>query len=190
MNKGLKMNRNKTAILAIILVTFIVSSCKTSRISQTQMELVQYSLKKGDLPGNWIIEGKGWGADYGGQSYGIIYTREQSVFINHIVSLHSSENRAKQAYVEWETERLNVTALPPEILYIPLDENDDYTSDCVQTSPDSPVKVCIYLQRHGRIINFVRISFDNRSGNNLTLEEVNDVLTILDKRMNEVSIDG
>ena len=173
-------------MLVIVFITLITSSCRMSRISQTQMELVQYTLKDDDLPGKWNIEGKGWGADYGGESYGITYERNQYVFVNHIVSLHSSESRAKQAYSEWEAKRFSVAKLEPEISYIPIDQNDDHKFKCAQVKPDSPVIVCIYLQRHDMIINFVRISFDNRSTDSLTFEEANDILTILDERLNEI----
>ena len=179
------MTKSKIVILIIILVTLAISSCRTSRISPTQIQLVQYSLKEEDLPGKWNVEGNGWGADYGGESYGITYIRNQYVFVNHIVSLHSSESRAKQAYTEWEAKRFILATLQPELSYIPVDKNDDHNFKCAQLRPDSPVRVCVFLQRHGTIINFVRVSFDNRSTQNLTFEEVNSVLTILDDRLNE-----
>lgn len=170
----------------------VISSCqtsRTSRVSQTEMQLLQYSLKKGDLPNSgWSVEGEGWGADYGGESYGITYIRDEHVFVNHIVSMHSSDVRAKQAYQEWEGNVFDVTNLQPEVPYTPLDQNDDHRIECYKIEIDSPLMVCIYLQRHGTIISYVRISFDDKSKDNLTFAEVNDMLLILDKRLSEVVV--
>ena len=182
------MAKTKIVTLIIIFLTLATSSCRTSRVSQTQMQLVEYSLKKADLPGRWSIEGKGWGADYGGESYGITYIRDNLVFINHIVSIHSSEERAKQAYEEWETKWFSLLNFQPITSFSPSNLTDDYRYECEAKEPDDPLpylKVCIYLQQHSNIISFVRISFDDRSSNNLTFTDVNDVLAILDKRLNE-----
>ena len=40
-----------------------------------------------------------------------------------------------------------------------------------------------------KLINFVRISLDESSKDNLTFEEINQILGILDKRLNEIVID-
>lgn len=187
------MKRNKVMVLIIVLLTSLTSSCqtsRTSRISQTQMQLVQYSLEKTDLPGSgWSLEGKGWGADFGGESYGITYIRDKHVFVNHIVSIHSSDDRAQQAYEEWETDTFDITNLQPEQSYTPLDHDDDYRFECVQMKLTDPLMVCFYLQRHNRIISYVRISLDSRSTSTLTFEEINDVLSILDKRLSELVIE-
>ncbi len=184
------MNKNKILILVLVLATLLTSSCRTSRVSQTQIQLLQYSLQKADLLGKWSVEGKAWGADYGGESYGITYMRDKYVFINHIVSIHSSEDRAKQAYKEWETKWFDVTNLQPEAPYVPLDQNDDYRFECLQIKPDDPLMDCIYLQRHNEIISFVKTNFDDRSNNNLKFAELSDILAILDKRLNELVVDA
>ena len=183
------MNRRKSIILMIVFITLITSSCRTSRISQTQMELVQLALKEDDLPGKWDRKEKGWGAGYGGESYGVSYTRGQFVFINHTVSLHSSEERAKQAYTEWEAEWYAIADFESITSFSPSNLNDDYRFGCEKKEPDDPIpylRVCIYLQRHGTIINFVKIHFDNRSTENPTFDEIDDILAILDERLNKI----
>lgn len=105
--------KNKVIVLITVLVVLITSSCRTSKVSQTQIQLAQLSLKQTDLPGTWSSGGKSWGADYGGESLGVVYSRDKHVFINHIISLHSSEDRAKQAYLEWEAKRFAITNLQP-----------------------------------------------------------------------------
>ncbi len=188
------MNTNKFMILIIVLVTLLTSSCqipRTSRFSENQVQLVQYSLKEADLPGSgWSIEGQGWNTDYGGESYGITYIRDKHVFVNHIVSIHSNVDQAKQAYVEWEVKWFDVTNLQPEVPYVPSSQDDDYRFECFQMKPNDPLLVCFYLQRHNQVINFVRISLDGKSKDNLTFEEINNILGILDKRLNEVVLDA
>jgi len=182
------MAKPKAVVLIIILLALATSACRASRVSQTEMQLAEYSLKKADLPGRWSVEGKGWGADYGGESYGITYIRDNLVFINHIVSIHSSEERAKQAYKEWESEWFTLLKFEPITSFSPSNLADDYRYECEEKEPDDPLpylKLCIYLQRHNTIINFVRISFDGRSNNNPTFAEVNAVLSILDERINK-----
>lgn len=187
------MKRNKVMVLIIVLVTLLTSSCqasRTSRVSQIEIQLVQYSLKKADLPGSgWSLEGKGWGADYGGESYGITYIRDKHVFVNHIVSIHSSVDRAQQAYGEWEADTFDITNLQPEQSYVPLGQGDDSRFECVQMDMTDPIVVCFYLQRHNRIISYVRISVDSRSTSTLTFEEIDDILSILDERLSEVVIE-
>lgn len=187
------MKTNKPIMLIIVLVMLLATSCqtpRTSRVSQTEIQLVQYSLKKADLPGSgWSIEGEGWGADYGGESYGITFIREQHVFVNHIVSMHSSEDRAQQAYKAWEAEWFETTNLQPDILFSPSDQDDDYRYECEELQPGHPLMVCFYLQRHNQIISFVRINLDNGSINNLTFADINDILAILEERLNEVVIE-
>jgi len=164
----------------------IAASCRTSRISQTQIQLVQYSLKEADLPGSgWSVEGKSWESAYGGESYGIIYIRDKFVFINHVISIHSSEDQAQQAYQEWENEWFDITNLQPEITYDPIDQDDDSRMECFRMKPDDPLIDCVYLQRHNTLINFVKINLDYRSRSNLTFEEIDGILAILDKRLNE-----
>jgi hypothetical protein len=150
-------------------------------------------LKKSDLPGfGWSNEGKSWEPAYGGESYGSVYVQDQDkyIFVRHTVSIHSSEDAAQQAYKEWEKEwfDFDLINLQPEVPYTPLDQDDDYRFECSQMKPNDPLIVCFYLQRHNQVISFVGINLDYRSTSNLTFAEINDILAILDQRLNEVVI--
>ncbi len=183
--------RNTTIKIWLFLVIILITaSCQTEEIIQTQLQLARYSLKKADLSKGWKFSGKSWEAVFGGESYTVVYERDKLVFITHTISVHVSEDKAKQAYKEWESDWFDTTDLQPDVQYSPLDEDDDYRYECQKLKPDSPLKVCFYLQRHNEIISFVHIGFDARSRNNTTFEEINEILAVLDERLNEVVIDA
>jgi len=174
-----------------VFTTLVSSSCRTSRFSENQVQLVQYSLKEADLPGSgWRVEVENWAPAYGGESYGIVYIRDKFVFINHVVSIYSNEDQAQQAYQELEKKWFDVTNLLPEVPYTPLTQDDDCKLGCFKFQPSEPLMDCEYLQRHDRIISFVKINLDKRSKDNLTFEEINNILGILDKRLNEAVLDA
>jgi len=187
------MKRNKFLLLVMSLVMICISSCqpaRTARVNQSQIQLAQYILREEDLPGvGWSIKGKGWGTNYGGDSYGIIYIRDDFVFVNHIVSLYSDVTQAQQAYQQWENEWFNLANFQPKTSYTPLDSGDGYRIGCFQIRSEDPLMDCIYLQRHNQIISFVKVNFDTGSANNLTFDEVNAILGIVDKQVNEIVID-
>jgi len=160
------------------------------RVDANQVLVKQYVLKKTDLPGaGWRVQGEGWGTDYGGENYGITFIRDQHVFINHTLSIHPSKEQAQQAFREWENEWIKNDNLQPAVPYASLNQNDEYVSGCYQQPPTDPFVDCEYLQRHNRIISFVKVNLDSGSINNLTFEEINNILGIIDKRVNEIVID-
>lgn len=192
------MIKNKIVVITLILMVLLTSSCDIlqqiekapPRIDKTQVLVKQYVLKKTDLPGaGWRVQGEGWGTDYGGENYGITFIRDQHVFINHTLSIHPSIEEAQKALKEWENEWIKNDNLQPAIPYVSLNQKDDYVSGCFQIQPTDPLIDCEYLQRHNRIISFVQVNLDSGSANNLTFEEINDMLAILDKRVNDIVID-
>jgi len=83
------MKKSKIMLFILVLMTSLISSCqtsRTSRVSQTQIQLVQYVLKKEDLPGfGWSDTGGSWESDDSGESYGVVYisTVDKYIFISH-----------------------------------------------------------------------------------------------------------
>jgi hypothetical protein len=190
-------DKKKIIVSILMLVAHLTSSCDISwnanapsRVDQTQVLLRQYTLQKTDLPGaGWRVQGDGWGTDYGGENYGITFVRDQHVFINHTLSIHPSDEQAQQAFKEWEDKWIKLMNLQSAVPYVSINQKDDYVSGCYQSQPTDPLMVCIYLQRHNRIISFVQVNLDSGSANNLTFEEINDILGIVDKRVNEMVVD-
>jgi hypothetical protein len=149
-------------------------------------------LKKADLPGfGWRVEVESWAPAYGGESYGIVYVRDKLVFINHDVAIYSSEDQAQQAYKEWENDWFTIAKFQAITSFSPSNTNDVFRYECEQKESGAPLgRLCLYLQRKNNLISFVRISLDENSKDNLTFEEINNILGILDKRLNEVVLDA
>lgn len=190
------MIRNKTVMIILILVTLLAASCDLSQIenapprrSNNQLLVKQYVLKKTDLPGaGWSIEGEGWEYDFGGEGYGIVFIRDQHVFVTHSLSIYPNEEQAQQALKESENKWIKLTNIQPTIPYVSSNQKDDYLSGCYQEQPTYPLIICIYLQRHNQIISFVKVNLDSGSANTLKFDEVNNMLSVLDKRVNEMSV--
>jgi hypothetical protein len=154
---------------------------------------VQYSLKKADLPGfGWRVEGsESWEPAYGGESHGITYIRDKFVFISHVVSIHSNEDQAQQAYQEWENDWFTIAKFQAITSFSPSNANDIFRYECEQKESGAPLgRLCLYLQRKNNLISFVKITLDESSKDNLTFEEINNILGVLDKRLNEVVLDA
>lgn len=178
----------KYMLLTILMV--INTSCQTEQIGETQLQLVRYSLKKTDLPGGWKFGGKDWSVDFGGESYSVLYEIDPLVFIGHTIAMYANDAQSQEAYKEWEAKWFDVSMnVEPVISYSPMDAEDEWRYECLQTYPNDPILFCIYLQRHKEIVNFVRISSDSNNKNSLTSENVVNLLSILDQRLNEVIVE-
>jgi len=162
-------------------------ACQTDSLSPIQRQLINYAIKPSDLPSGWSFQGKDWSAEFGGESYSITYQLNMYVFITQTISIHSSEDRAKQAYKEWEDKWYKLVPFQSVTSFSPLSKIDDYRYECEQSN--SPLKVCVYLQRHNQLISFVKINLDIGNSRNLTVDEINDILRILDQRLSDVQID-
>jgi len=192
------MAKTKLLIIILIFVSLLTISCEVSQIDKSpsrrddaQLLVLQSALKKTDLPGSgWKLEGEGWGTDYGGENYNVTFIHDQHVFINHSLSIHPSEEQAQQAQKEWENEWIKLSNLQPAMPYVSLNQKDDYVSGCYQREPTYSLMVCMYLQRHNQIISFVKVNLDTGSVNNLTFDEINDILSVLDKRVNEMVVES
>lgn len=184
------MKKNRLGVLVTLLLLLLTSSCEIGQISKTQLQLERYSLKKADLPRDWSFNGESWDVIFGGESYTISYLQGDHVFMSHTVSILPSEDQARQAYEEWESDWFDDTNLLPGVHYSPMGEDDDFRYECEELQPGHPLKVCFYLQRHSELISFVQINLDSQSNASLTFEEINDILGVLDKRLNEVAIDA
>lgn len=184
------MKKNQFVILMFIIM-FLSSSCRASRVSEAQAQLLEYSLKKSDLPGSgWQVEAESWGANYGAENYSIVLIRDKQVFVTQLVSIYASETQAQMAYQEWEAQSFNRPNMQPEPLYAPESQDDDYRAECFRSEPpNDAIRVCYYIQRHNRVINLVKINLDGQSADNLTNEEIKGILATLDDRLNEISID-
>jgi len=182
------MKKNRLWIWISVLIFMWVSvSCQiglTEEMSPLDVQLTQYALKTNDLPSGWRYSEKSWGVEFGGSGYTVIYELEADtrIFLSNTISIYLNEEKSKIAYQQWEDLWFKSTQPWPEATYSPQDQKDDYRFECL-SFPEDPILSCRYLQRHNNIIGFVKINLDNKS---LTFTELNDILSILDKRLNDI----
>lgn len=157
---------------------------QTEEMSPLDRQLTEYALKTNDLPNGWRYSEKSWGVEFGGSGYTVIYElkADTSIFLSNTIAIYLNEEKSKLAYQQWEELWFKSTQPWPEATYSPQNQNDDYRFECLKF-PDDPILSCSYIQRHENIIGFAQINLDNK---NLTFTELNDILSILDKRLNDV----
>jgi len=179
------MKRDTIIILIILIMVLSIVSCQTEGLSPLQSQLTQYSLKIEDLPNGWQFSDKSWEADFGGAGYTVNYELNTNIFISNTVDIYLNTDKSKLAYQQWEDLWFKSTQPWPEATYLPRDQKDDYRFECLRF-PEDPILSCSYLQRHNNVTSFLKINLDNK---NLTFTELNDILGILDKRLNDVGIE-
>jgi hypothetical protein len=186
----MKKNRFWRSLSLSILISVSIS-CQigqTEEMSPLDRLLTEYALKTNDLPNGWIYSDKSWGVEFGGSGYTVSYVwaANTSMFLSNTIAIYSNEEKSKLAYQQWEDLWFNSTQPWPEATYSPQDQKDDYRFECLQF-PEDPILSCSYIQRHNNIIGFVKINLDNKS---LTFTELNEILNILDKRLNTVGVEN
>jgi len=184
----MEMKRSKSIIIVIFFVMLFASSCQSERISQTQLQLVRYSLKITDLPDGWKFSGKDWSNDFGGENYTIAYEMDMHIFVSNTIGIYSSALQSEEVYKDWEEEWFYSTPkqIQLDVSFSPIDKQDEIRFECSQLYRDDPIIYCVFLQRHSELINFVRISGDSRNKNSLSFEDIYVILGVLDGRLNEV----
>ncbi|HEU0291237.1 MAG TPA: hypothetical protein VFR47_00775 [Anaerolineales bacterium] len=186
------MNKNRFWRLLSLLILISVSiSCQIGQMeemSPLDRQLTEYALKTNDLPNGWKYSDKDWGVEFGGSGYTVIYELEAdpSIFLSNTIAIYLNEEKSEIAYQQWEDLWFKSTQPWPEATYSPRDQKDDYRFECLQF-PEDPILSCRYLQRHNNIIGFVKINLDNKS---LTFTELNDILGIVDERLNNVGVEN
>ena len=184
------MMRKKHKLLVMFFVVILfTTACHTEKISQTQQKIVRFSVKRFDLPNGWSYSGENWYRDFGGENYTVAYAVSDTpkIAFGHTISAYETEDDARDAYPKWENDVFSEAWEPWDGAdFSPSDPNDLSRFECFQLSTNSPIIDCDYLQLHGRFISLVLVNLDSKS---MTFEQLNEILGILDKRLNEVSID-
>ena len=184
------MRRKSVYILAGVLfvIVSITMSCQVEKISQTQLKLARFSVKKVDLPEGWNYSGENWYQDLGGENYTVAYSVPDNPIISlaHTISAYPTEEKAKEAYPIWEDDVFSGVWHPwPDANFLPLNPDDLSRFECQQILSDTSIIGCNYLQLHGQFISYVLVNLDSKV---MTFEQLNEILEILDRRLNEVSL--
>ena len=183
----------KAAFLSIMLIITILAtiSCKAEKISQNQLKLEQLSVAITDLPDGWIYSGQDWNQNFGAEDFTIGYGIPNNNIIRfaHTMSSYSDEEQARIGYSEWEKDTFSDGFLQTweEADFSPSDPRDQYRFECEQILSDASIFSCVYLQRHNQIISDILVNLDGKA---MTFAQLNEILGVLDKRLNEVNVEN
>ena len=184
------MMRKKYKLLVMFFVVILfTTACQAEEISQTQQKIVRFSVKRFDLPDGWNYSGENWYQALGGENYTVAYDVPDNPIISfaHTISAYQTENDAKESYPKWEDDVFGGVWEPwAEADFIPSNSGDLSLFKCQQILSDTSIIGCNYIQLHGRFISHVLVNLDSKA---LTFEQLNEILGVLDKRLNEISID-
>lgn len=176
----------KSYIVFFIILQFFLASCQVENISENQLKLERYSLRISELPSGWIFDGENWSRQLDGDTYLVAYGVKDniSVRIGHSISLYASKDKADEAFLKWEDKWLDAVEEWAGAEFTPINAEDVFLYECQQVI--SSLLSCSFLQRHENFVIHVLVTLDNKS---MTLDQFNEILKILDKRLNETSFE-
>lgn len=182
--------KNRPYIFFCIIAWLIFTSCQAERITQNQLKLERYAVKRNDLPKGWTFDGEDWDYKYGGETYLAAYTvpNNRSIGIAHSITLYKSEEQAEDAFPKWQDEWFTATRSWPGAEFTPIDSKDAFIYECqqLQLTTPGPLTSCSFLQKHGDFIVSILVTLDDQA---MTLEQFNGVLQVLDKRLNDINFE-
>jgi hypothetical protein len=183
----MKAKFNLMTLGVTIIFLILTAACQVEKVNQTQLKLERYAVTIHDLPEGWAFSGEDWNYEFGGESYLAGYSVPNNTMIGfgHTIAIYSDKAQAENAYPKWEGEWFKMTEKWPGTEFTPSDPNDKYRFECQQILSDKSIVSCSFLQRHNQFIVSILVTLDGKS---MTLSQLNEVLQILDKRLNEVDM--
>ena len=184
------LNRTLLSMILVGLLTTISCQTQVETISQTQMKLERYAVTIHDLPQGWIYSGENWTNSFGGEDYTRGFdipnnTNGARIGLGHTMSIYPDEKQAEAAYPQWEDYSFGGLWNYSGAEFVPSDPNDQYEYKCQQILQDKSIIGCRFLQRHNQFIVYVSATIDGKA---MTLAQLNQILGVLDKRLNETSM--
>jgi hypothetical protein len=180
------INRSK-CMLGILLV-FLSSACQAEVISHTAQKLERYAVNTKDLPEGWAFSKEDWNIESGKDSYAAAYgvPNKDIVGLSQVIYIYPDEEQTQLAYSEQEKKWFSEGREWPGAEFTPLDTNDKYRYVCLQIFFDKSIVSCRFLQKHNNIVVLILVNVDGKS---MTLMQFNEILKVLDKRLNTVTLD-
>ena len=181
---------NQSKYILLTFLTLFISSCQgeVGSISQTAQKLERYAVKTQDLPEGWAFFTEDWsskpGEDYYAATYGV--PNRDIIGLSETISIYPNEEQIKQDYLQLEKKWFSVGKEWPGAEFIPLDSKDEYRYACLQIFSDKSIVSCRFLQKHNNIDVIILVNFDGRL---MTMSQFNEILKVLDKRLNTVTLD-
>ena len=151
------------------------------------MKLERYAVTIQDLPTGWIYSGENWSNSFGGEDYvrGFGIPNNTMIRFGHDISIYPDEKQAEVAYPQWEAYWFGGLWNYPGANFVPSDPHDQYIYKCQQILQDKSIISCSFLQRHNQFIVSVLATIDGKA---MTVAQLNQLLGVLDKRLNETSM--
>jgi hypothetical protein len=172
--------------VSVLLIALIFPACNAEKISQNQQRLERYAVQIKDLPDGWGYSGQNWFTEYGGEGYlrGYGVKGNDVIRFVHTISLFSDSAQAVEAYSKWENDEFDTMTPWAEANFVPSDSRDDFRFECEQVL--SGITSCSYLQRHNQFIVNVYVNINDEV---MTFSQLDEVLKILDERLNTVGME-
>jgi hypothetical protein len=170
------------------ILLLLTTSCQIEKISQTELKLERYAATTKDFPKGWAFVSEDWGGESGKESYSANYNvpSKNIIGFGETIVLYPDQARSQNAYLEWEKEWFSVGEKWPGTEFAPLDSNDEYRYECTQISLDKSVISCVFLQKHNELVVLILVNIDDKA---MTFSQLNEVLRVLDERLNKVKLD-
>lgn len=177
---------NRLRYIFISIIALLLISCQGNAISQTSQKLERYAVNTRDLPKGWAFSSEDWGSESGEHYYGAAYglPNRDIIGLSQVIRWYQDEEKAQLGYSEYEEEWFSVGQEWPGAEFTPLGTKDNYRYVCLHIF--SEILSCRFLQRHNNIVTLILVNFDDQA---MTMTQFNEILKVLDKRLNTVTLD-
>ena len=180
---------NKWIFVGIYAVLFVVlSSCQAEPIKPASLKLERYSVTAKDFPDGWKFVGEDWSSGSNTERYSVSYgaPSKDGIGLNQTIQLYTSLSMAQDEYSNQEKEWFSTTEKWEGTEFSPLDSEDDFKYECVQIFMDKSIVSCSFLQRHNEIVVIILVNVD---GELITFAQLNEILRVLDERLNVIALE-
>lgn len=173
-------------INAVLFMTLI--SCQAEPIKPASLRLERYAVTAKDFPDGWKFVGEDWSSGTDIERYSVSYgaPSKDGIGLNQTIQLYASISAAQDEYSSQEKEWFSTTKKWEGTEFTPVNSKDDYRYECVQIFMDKSIVSCGFLQRHNEIVVIILINVD---GELITFAQLNEILRVLDERLNLIALE-
>lgn len=175
-----------TGIYTVLLMMF--TSCQAEPIKPASLRLERYAVTATDFPDGWKFVGEDWSSGTDTERYSVSYgaPAKDGIGLNQTLQLYTSLSAAQNEYLNQEKEWFSTTKKWEGAEFAPLNSDDDYRYECVQIFMDKSIVSCSFLQRHNEIVVIILVNVD---GKLIAFSQLNEILRVLDERLNLIALD-
>ncbi len=180
---------NKLVVVGVnAVLLLILSACQAEPIKPASLRLERYAVTAKDFPKGWKFVGEDWSSGTDTERYSVSYgtPAKDGIGLNQTLQLHTSLSAAQNEYLNQEKEWFSTTKKWEGAEFSPLSAEDEYRYECVQIFMDRSIVSCSFLQRHNEIVVIILVNVD---GELITFAQLNEILRVLDERLNIISLE-